>query len=88
MSEKMKRCPWTSCWWGAIVAPGRCAKDGDMTDPDCPMFLAEEEKLEQRKCWCETVKKPMIFKGLEGGGFEINPSRAVFCPICGRKLDA
>ena len=39
-------------------------------------------------CWCEKVKNRMIFKGLDGGGFEINPSKAIYCPICGRKFNA
>ncbi len=38
----MKKCPWTECWWGAIVVPGYCVKGGDMQNKDCPLFLSEE----------------------------------------------
>ena len=37
-------------------------------------------------CWCERVKNRWIIKGDEWEGFEINPSKAAFCPDCGRKL--
>ncbi len=42
---------------------------------------------EKEKCWCEKVKNRMVFKGLDGGGFEINPSKVAFCPWCSRKLE-
>jgi len=41
---------------------------------------------EREECWCIKVKNKMVFKGIEGGGFEINPSKAVYCPICGKHL--
>ena len=38
-------------------------------------------------CWCEIIpERRMIFKSDGMGGFEINPSKAAFCPDCGRKL--
>ena len=43
---------------------------------------------EKSNCWCIKVKNKMIFKGLGGGRFEINPSKAIYCPICGKKLEA
>jgi len=43
-----KKCKWLSCWWGAVTVPGRCAKNGNMRDINCPLFLDEEEYLKER----------------------------------------
>jgi len=40
----------------------------------------------KEKCWCVEVKNRMVFKGIGGGGFEINPSKANYCPVCGKHL--
>ncbi len=44
---KKRRCKWTSCWWSAVTVPGECSKKADMTDPNCPMFKDEEEKIKE-----------------------------------------
>lgn len=46
--EPKRRCPWKKCWWGAIVVPGMCFENGNMEDPDCPLFKDEEETLAEQ----------------------------------------